>query len=324
MFCLSNSIKIKTRLVKKNIIFFLIILINLVTLSKEQKMPYNHLSNKEKDIILHKGTEKAFSGEFYDHKERGGYFCKQCNAPLFLSKDKFDSGSGWPSFDDTITGALLKVTDKDGARTEILCSACKGHLGHLFKGEGFTVKNVRYCVNSTSLSFSAEKIKEDTYNTAIFASGCFWGSQYWWKKVLGVKSTVVGYIGGTFNNPTYEDVCLKHTGHAEAVKVVYNTSKVSYEELVRVFFKIHDPTQKNRQGADIGSQYRSAIFYLNDSQKKIAIKIINILIEKKINVVTNLEKANRFWDAENYHQDYYKKSNKQPYCHSGVIENNLR
>ena len=302
--------------IKKIKYFFIIILISSSILSKDQKMSYNHLSDKEKYIILQKGTEEAFSGKFYDHKEQGQYICKQCNAPLFLSKDKFDAKCGWPSFDDEIPGAVIRVKDKDGIRTEIICSTCKGHLGHVFEGEGFTRKNIRHCVNSTSLSFQDAKTKEDNYATAIFASGCFWGTEYWLQKIPGVKSTTVGYIGGSIKNPNYEEVCSGETGHAEATKVVYNPEEVSYEELVKVFFETHDPTQTNRQGPDIGSQYRSAIFYLDDKQKKIAEQMTTILKNKGIDVVTELKKANEFWEAENYHQDYYKKSEKKPYCHS--------
>ena len=114
---------------------------------------YNKLTNEEEHIILHKGTEQPFSGIFVDHKEKGNYLCKQCNTPLFSDSSKFDSGSGWPSFDDAIGDSVLEVPDSDGVRVEIICAKCQGHLGHIFRNEGFTDKNARYCVNSLSLSF---------------------------------------------------------------------------------------------------------------------------------------------------------------------------
>ncbi|MCB4783203.1 MAG: methionine-R-sulfoxide reductase [Sulfurovum sp.] len=119
-------------------------------------MAYNTLTEEEKYIILHKGTEHSFTGKFWDHKEEGVYLCRQCNTPLFSSKAKFDSGTGWPSFDDAIEGAVKEVPDADGRRTEIVCANCSGHLGHLFRGEGMTPKSIRHCVNSISLDFISE------------------------------------------------------------------------------------------------------------------------------------------------------------------------
>jgi peptide methionine sulfoxide reductase msrA/msrB len=150
---------------------------------------------------------------------------------------------------------------------------------------------------------------------AIFASGCFWGVEYYFQKEPGVISTTVGYIGGTVENPTYEQVCSKKTGHAEAVLVEFNPDSVSYEELVRLFFETHDFTQINRQGPDIGEQYRSEIFYFDENQRSIAEKYLKILNDKGFNVATKLSEATTFWDAEKYHQDYYLKNGSSPYCH---------
>lgn len=150
---------------------------------------------------------------------------------------------------------------------------------------------------------------------AIFASGCFWGVEYYFQKQQGVISTTVGYIGGTVQNPTYEQVCSKKTGHAEAVLVEYNEDSVSYETLVKLFFETHDFTQINRQGPDIGEQYRSEIFYLDDNEKEIAQKYIDILTKKGYKVATKLTFATTFWEAEKYHQDYYQNNGKSPYCH---------
>jgi peptide methionine sulfoxide reductase msrA/msrB len=150
---------------------------------------------------------------------------------------------------------------------------------------------------------------------AIFAGGCFWGVEYYLQRAKGVISTTVGYIGGHKDNPNYEEVCSHRTGHAEAVEVIYDPNITSYEDLVRLFFEIHDPTQMNRQGPDIGEQYRSEIFYLNDKQKAIAEKLIHTLRDKGHRIATRVTRATTFWMAEEYHQDYYKKSGSTPYCH---------
>jgi peptide methionine sulfoxide reductase msrA/msrB len=278
------------------------------------KNNYNKLSQDEESVILRKGTERPFSGKYYDHHETGVYVCRQCNAPLYRSDSKFDSHCGWPSFDDEIKGAVERVPDADGRRIEIVCANCKGHLGHVFTGEGFTPKNTRHCVNSISMSFipAGQEVKTDT---AIFASGCFWGTEYYFQSAKGVISTDVGYIGGSKENPTYKEVCTGRTGHAEAVRVVFDPSKTSYEEMAKLFFETHDPTQRDGQGPDHGHQYRSGIFYMNEDQKKIAENLIGILKKKGYDVATEVTKATTFWVAEKYHQNYYEHTGGSPYCH---------
>jgi len=155
----------------------------------------------------------------------------------------------------------------------------------------------------------------DKYQKAYFAGGCFWGVEYYFLKLAGVVSTRVGYMGGHTDNPTYEEVCSHKTGHAETLEITFDPAKVSYESLAKLFFEIHDPTQRDRQGPDIGDQYRSAVFYTDEAQKQTAEKLIEILKQKGFDVVTEVSKAGPFWTAENYHQQYYAKNGQSPYCH---------
>jgi len=277
--------------------------------TQEKKMNTKKLTKEEERVILHKGTEQAFTGKYHDHKEKGVYTCRQCGAPLYESSDKFDSECGWPSFDDEIPGAVRRVPDADGIRTEIVCAQCGGHLGHVFLGEGYTTKDTRHCVNSISMNFVPTK-------KAYFAGGCFWGVEHFFSSEKGVLSTIVGYMGGHTKKPTYKEVISGDTGHAETMEVVYDPNKTSFEKLARLFFEIHDPTQVDRQGPDVGDQYRSGVFYVNEEQKETAEKLIQILKDKGFKVVTKVTKADTFWKAENYHQDYYESTGKKPYCHS--------
>lgn len=277
------------------------------------------LSDEEKAVMLNKATERPFTGIYEDFNEEGTYLCKQCHAPLYSSSSKFNSGCGWPSFDDELPGAVKRITDKDGRRTEIVCAKCEAHLGHVFTGEGFTQKDTRHCVNSISLEF-ADKTPEalKMTETAIFAGGCFWGVEHLMKDIDGVISVVSGYIGGTTDYPTYKDVCTGRTGHAEAVRVFFDPLKTDYRTLAKLFFEIHDPEQVNRQGPDIGLQYRSEIFYTNPMQKIIAEELIGDLEQKGYKIATKVTEASVFWEAEDYHQDYYERKGTEPYCHAHI------
>lgn len=275
-------------------------------------MTFNNLSEEEKRIIIHKGTEPPHSGVYNNHFDKGIYICKQCDAPLYHSDSKFDSGCGWPAFDEEIPGAIKRLPDADGKRTEIVCATCQAHLGHVFEGENLTQKNTRHCVNSLSLKFS-RIAKTDT---AIFAAGCFWGVEYFLKKMAGAIHTASGYIGGHVDNPTYKEVCTGNTGHVEAVMVIYNPSVITYEKLVRYFFEIHDFEQINGQGPDIGSQYLSKIFYRDEAQKKAAQKVVDELKAMSYKVATEIKKATTFWKAEPFHQNYYNERGSLPYCHT--------
>ena len=308
----------------KIVIYTLLVLsfINTVLAGQEKllQLNINDLTYEEERVIVKKGTERPFSGKFNKHYKKGVYTCKRCDAPLYNSNAKFDSGCGWPSFDDEIAGAVKRNVDADGRRIEIVCAKCDAHLGHVFKGEKFTAKNTRHCVNSISLNFQEEghtkKVLPVKEKKAYFAGGCFWGVEHHFEKMKGVKSVVSGFMGGTIKNPSYKDVIYKNSGHLEVVEVTYNPNEVSYESLTKLFFEIHDPTQKNGQGPDIGAQYLSGIFTSDKKEKEVIYKLIGILNNKGLDIATKVYASVPFYKAEEYHQDYYAKTGKKPYCHS--------
>ena len=265
-------------------------------------------------IVKEQGTEPPMSGKFNRFEGTGTYLCRQCGLALFRSSDKFLSSCGWPSFDDEIANSINRLPDRDGRRTEIRCQRCNAHLGHVFLGEGITEKNQRHCVNSLSIDFVPDTEVIDT-EEAIYAGGCFWGVQYLLEQEPGTLDTEVGYTGGQINNPTYEQVCSGKTGHVEAIRVIYNPKIINYESLTRLFLEIHDPTQQDGQGPDIGPQYRSMIFYYDEEQKKVAAMLLILLEEKGLKIATELHPVTTFWPAEEYHQEYYQKTGKKPYCH---------
>lgn len=277
-------------------------------------MKLNKLTEEEKKVILEKGTEAPFTGEYDKTFEKGIYLCRQCEAPLYNSDSKFDSGCGWPSFDDEIIGAVKRQVDVDGRRTEILCKRCSAHLGHVFEGENLTEKNIRHCVNSVSMKLvSGNEVKDE--EIIYLGGGCFWCIEAVFKMIDGVGPVFSGYSGGEKENPTYEEVCSGNTGYAEVVEVKFNPKKVSLEKILEVFFEAHDPTTLNRQGNDVGTQYRSVIFYTDENQKE----IIENFIEKIKNdytekIVTEISKLEKFYKAEDYHQDYFDKNPDNRYC----------
>lgn len=300
-------------------LFILFILI-ITTMNAIDLKPWNgkieKLSDEERHVIINKGTERPFSGKYTDEKSQGIYTCKLCGAELYNSKDKFDSHCGWPSFDDAIQGAVKRVPDADGRRVEIVCANCGAHLGHVFEGEGFTQKNTRHCVNSISLNLEKKQdAKDSSLSYAYFAGGCFWGVEYYLQKLKGVKEVISGFMGGHVKNPTYYDVVRKNTGHLEVVKVVYDKNIISYEELAKVFFEIHDPTQINGQGPDIGEQYHSAVFVNNEDEKNTVVKLITKLETNGYKVATKILNKSEFYEADESHQNYYDKKGSTPYCH---------
>lgn len=297
-------------------------------------MSWKKLTPAEAAVIEKKGTELPFTGAYYRHHEDGTYTCKRCGAPLFSSTAKFESGCGWPSFDQALPGAVEERLDADGHRTEIVCAKCGGHLGHVFHGERLTRKDTRHCVNSISLDFQPEGASDpgasdspvateaDAVDTAeaYFAGGCFWGVEHLLQQLPGVLTVESGYMGGAETNPTYEQVSAHRTGHVETVKVTYDPARVPYEALAKRFFEIHDPTQANGQGPDLGPQYLSVIF-VNDADERAAVQgLITQLKKRGYDVVTRVESArgHPFWPAEAYHQDYYDHKGTEPYCHARV------
>ncbi len=273
------------------------------------------LSRETYRVMFQCGTESPFSGKYNDFWEKGAYLCAACGSPLFTSETKYEHGTGWPSFTAPFAEANVEYRDDDSLgihRIEVRCSVCGAHLGHVFD-DGPGPNGRHYCINSAAMLFQAAgDAKAPLPRVATFAAGCFWGVEYKFGKLPGVLTTAVGYAGGKTKDPTYKKVCTDKTGHAEAVQITFDPAKIGYEQLVRVFFDLHDPTQVNRQGPDVGTQYRSIIFYADEEQKATAEHVRaelenNHAFERPI--ATQIVPAGIFFKAEEYHQRYYEKHN---------------
>lgn len=277
------------------------------------------LTPEERQVLLKKGTEAPFCGGLLNNKEDGTYTCRLCGLPLFASNAKFESGTGWPSFFQPFDPQHVKTardTSHGMVRDEILCARCGSHLGHVFD-DGPRPTGLRFCLNSASLRFFAKgaalprESRPVELETAYFAGGCFWGVEDRFQQVPGVVDAVSGYQGGTTAHPTYKQVCSGRTGHAETVRVRFDPQRVTYRRLLEHFFKFHDPTQVNRQGPDVGTQYRSAIFAATDQQLAEAQAFIAEMAKDPRfsgrKLATTVEKASPFYEAEEYHQDYHAK-----------------
>ncbi|MFK7959044.1 MAG: bifunctional methionine sulfoxide reductase B/A protein [Phycisphaerales bacterium] len=293
---------------------------DVTPLTDAQKAPLIAKLTPEQYRITQKaGTEAAFCGTLLDNKLEGFYGCVVCNLPLFDSDDKFVSGTGWPSFTTTtdrqhVHGEVDKTFGM--VRTEILCARCDAHLGHVFE-DGPKPTGLRFCLNSEAMTFF-ERGRElpvgarpVATETAYFAGGCFWGVEHYFQKGDGVIDVSSGYMNGTTKNPTYKDITTGATGHAEAVKVVFDPTRISYETLLEAFFIMHDPTTLNQQGPDRGTQYRSGVYAVNAEQLAAAKKHVAELTMKgrfSRPIVTEIEMAETFYVAEDYHQDYIEQT----------------
>ena len=308
------------------------------------------LTPEQYRVLRNQGTERAFCGNLLDNKREGVYTCAGCGLPLFSSEAKFNSGTGWPSFFQPVAASNV-VENRDVAhgmvRTEIVCARCAGHLGHVFD-DGPRPTGLRFCLNSESLNFTPSSelatladpgpagaaspvpakphaegsAPSPTSATAVLAGGCFWCTEAAFEQLAGVSDVESGYIGGARQAANYRRVCEGDTGHAEAIRITYDPARINFERLLDVFFDAHDPTQLNRQGADVGSQYRSAIFFANEAERTAAQAKIDELTRSKnfpSRIVTTLEPLAEFYPAEDYHQDYARQNPDQPYIQALAI-----
>ncbi|MFZ2490449.1 MAG: bifunctional methionine sulfoxide reductase B/A protein [Thermoanaerobaculia bacterium] len=296
------------------------------------------LTPMQYDVTQKEATEPAFRNEFWDEKREGIYVDVVSGEPLFSSRDKYDSGCGWPSFTRPIDkSTIVEKVDRKlfMVRTEVRSKSGDSHLGHVFEDGPVEAGGLRYCINSASLRFvPASELAAQGYaeyepmfeksaavakkEIATLAGGCFWGVEDLIRELPGVLETRVGYTGGTTSNATYDQVKTGKTGHAESIEIVFDPSRIAYSDILEFYFKMHDPTTANRQGNDVGTQYRSAIFVHSDEQRRAAeamVRKVDASGAWKRPVVTEVVQATAFWPAEEYHQDYLRKNPGGYTCH---------
>ncbi len=314
-----------------------------------EKKILTHLNHEQFQVTQQCATENPFRNAYWNNHDAGIYVDIVDGKPLFSSNDKFDSGTGWPSFSRPIEEKVLKLeADRSHGmeRTEVKSANAGSHLGHVFD-DGPAPTRKRYCINSASLRFinalnlekegygqfkalftdetlkaeqkkRSDRMKSGEYQTVNLAGGCFWGVQDLIRKLPGVIDTEVGYTGGFVEKPVYDQVKKGTTGHAESVKVTFDPQILSFEKLLDLFFTLHDPTTRNQQGNDIGSQYRSVIFFTSSAQKDVALKKVkewNDSGKWKKPIVTEVVEATPFFAAEEDHQDYLVKHPNGYTCH---------
>ena len=295
------------------------------------------LTKEQYEVTQHEGTEAPFKNAYWNNHDPGIYVDVVSGEPLFSSLDKFDSGTGWPSFTKPLESSnIVARADRSVFEERVEVHSLKGHshLGHVFE-DGPKPNGLRYCINSASLRFiPVKELQAQGYGQylplfgkgkakaeheiATLAGGCFWGVEEFIQKLPGVIDTRVGYTGGLTENPTYKDVKTGTTGHAESIEITFDPSKLSYENLLKYFFRLHDPTTKNRQGNDVGAQYRSSIFYHSEKQRETAEKVkaeVDHSGKWKQPITTEIVAAGKFYPAEEYHQKYLIKHPDGYSCH---------
>ncbi|MCX8039812.1 MAG: peptide-methionine (S)-S-oxide reductase MsrA [Planctomycetota bacterium] len=269
------------------------------------------LTPEQYAVLRRAATEPPFCAAYAAFHEQGPgiYRCAGCGLALFDRADAFVSGTGWPSFSGPIPGSVGYREDRSHGleRIEVHCARCAGHLGHVFP-DGPPPSGLRFCINGIALVHEPAAVtRRPGLQLATFGGGCFWGVEAVFAAQGGVLDAVSGYMGGQLPYPSYRQVCGGDTGHTEVVQVTFDPAVIDYAGLLAVFFEQHDPTTPNRQGPDIGWQYRSVIFAHDETQAaqaRAAIAAIDASRRLPRPVVTAVEPAARFWRAEEYHQDY--------------------
>ncbi len=289
------------------------------------------LTPEQHRVTRQHGTERAFSGEYCESYSPGIYNCVCCGTELFNSSVKFDSGTGWPSFTEPVNDNVVRYKADNSyfmQRVEVLCNVCDAHLGHVFS-DGPAPTGLRFCINSVSLKKEEGKTRgvsndHELSEIATLGGGCFWCTEALLDGLEGVTKVTSGYAGGIKENPSYQQISSGKTGHAEVVQVQFNPQKISYADMLRIFLATHDPTTLNRQGADVGTQYRSIILYHSEAQQQIAREMIEEMqsaFDRPI--VTEVVPFKKFFKAEQSHQDYYRNNPEKAYCQI-VINPKLR